>query len=70
MIEEMSSEAGQDALELLQVFSFLHYEGISEEIFSQAYHTLRNNRQSDWILFHLPKIVLRPSTEEWDDSPL
>ena len=70
MIEEMSSEAGQDALELLQVCSFLHYEGISEEIFSQAYHTLRNKRQSDWILFNLPKIVLRPSTEEWDNSPL
>jgi hypothetical protein len=63
IIEEMSSEAGQDALELLHVFSFLHYIGISEEIFSLAYHTLRNDRQSDLILFHLPKIVLRPSTE-------
>ena len=69
MIEEMSSEAGQDALELLQVFSFLHHEGISEEIFSQAYHALRSDRQSDWVLSHLPKIVVRPSTE-WDNSYL
>ena len=66
MIEEMSSEAGQDALELLQIFSFLHYEGISEEIFSQAYHTLRNDRQSDWMLSHLPKIVLHRPRQEWD----
>ncbi|KAL2043537.1 hypothetical protein N7G274_003844 [Stereocaulon virgatum] len=42
MIEEISSEAGQYALELLQVFSFLHYEGISEEIFSRAHNALRN----------------------------
>ena len=66
MIEEMSSEAGQNALELLQIFSFLHYEGISEEIFSQAYHTLRNGRPSDWMLSHLPKIVLHRSRQEWD----
>jgi len=47
MIEEMSSEAGEDALELLQIFSFLYYEGISEETFSRAYHNLRNQKQSD-----------------------
>ena len=28
MIKEMSNEAGQDALVLLQIFSFIHYEGI------------------------------------------
>ena len=36
MIEEMSTEAGQDALALLRMFSFLHYEGISEEIFNRV----------------------------------
>lgn len=40
MIEEMSSEAGRDAVELLQIFSFLHHEGISEEIFYRAWKTL------------------------------
>ena len=70
MIEERSSEAGQDALELLQIFSFLHHEGISEEIFSQAYHTLQNNRQSDWMLSHLPNTVLRRSHQEWDADTL
>ncbi|KAL2052027.1 hypothetical protein ABVK25_007719 [Lepraria finkii] len=70
MIEERSSEAGQDALELLQIFSFLHHEGISEEIFSQACYTLRNNRQSDWMLSHMPKTVLRRSHQEWDTDTL
>ncbi|KAL6714664.1 hypothetical protein ACLMJK_008089 [Lecanora helva] len=66
MIEKMSNEAGEDALELLRMFSFLYYESISEEIFSQAYHTLRNSGQSDWMLSHLPKIILRQSYKEWD----
>ena len=39
IIEETSNEAGQDALELLQVFSFLHHEGTLKEIFQRACHT-------------------------------
>ncbi|KAI4161334.1 MAG: hypothetical protein LQ342_005001 [Letrouitia transgressa] len=69
-IEEMSSEVGRDALELLKIFSFLHYEGISEEIFFRAWYTLRNHRQSGWILSHLPEIVLRLSNQEWDTDTL
>jgi tetratricopeptide (TPR) repeat protein len=64
MIEKMASEVGQDALELLQTFSFLHHEGISEEIFLRGWHALRKDRQSDWMLSHLPKMVLRPSDQE------
>ena len=70
MIEEMSSEIGQDALELLQTFGFLHYEGISEEIFLRACNTLRNCKQSDWRLSHLPKIVLRQFHQEWNIDAL
>lgn len=36
MIEEVSSEDGREAMKLLQIFSFLHHDGISEEIFHQA----------------------------------
>ena len=66
MIDEMPSEAGADALELLQVFSFFHYTGISEEIFSRAHYALRNKRQSDWMRSHLPRTILRRSHREWD----
>lgn len=44
MIVRMSSEVGQDALELLRLFSFFHYEGISEEIFYRAWRSIQNNR--------------------------
>ena len=66
MIEKMASQAGQDALELLQTFSFLHYEGISEEIFSRAWHALQNDKQWDWMLSHLPKVVSRLSSQDWN----
>ena len=70
MIEETSNEAGQDALELLQIFGFFHYESISEEIFSRTCYALQNKRQSDWILSHLPRIILRQSDREWDIDEL
>lgn len=37
MIEEMSSEARRDALELLQILGFLHHDGIPEDIFHRAW---------------------------------
>jgi len=70
MIEEMSSEAGQDALALLQLFSFLHYEGISEEIFDRAWHHLRNERQSDWTMVQQLEMLRRQTDREWDAYPL
>ncbi|KAL8786147.1 MAG: hypothetical protein Q9195_008326 [Heterodermia aff. obscurata] len=47
MIENMSTQAGQDALALLQMFSFIHYEGISKEIFGRAWYNLQSGEQSD-----------------------
>ncbi|KAK3176124.1 hypothetical protein OEA41_007446 [Lepraria neglecta] len=70
MIEEMSSEAGQDALALLQMFSFIHYEGISEEIFCRAWRGLYNDRPSDWMISHQLKMLLRQSDQEWNVYPL
>jgi len=66
MIEEMSTETGQDALALLQVFSFLHHEGISEEIFCRAWRSLQDGRQSDWMTSHQLEMLLRQSGKEWD----
>ncbi|KAL8626124.1 hypothetical protein Q9189_008194, partial [Teloschistes chrysophthalmus] len=70
MIEEMLTEAGQDALALLRIFSFLHYEGISEEIFDRVWRGLYKNRQSDWMVSHQLKMLLRQSNQEWDVYPL
>ncbi|KAL8996607.1 MAG: hypothetical protein Q9188_006530 [Gyalolechia gomerana] len=70
MIEEMSTEAGQDALALLRMFSFLHYEGISEEIFDWVWQHLYKDRQSDWMISHQLKMLVRQSDQEWDVYPL
>ncbi len=70
MIEEMSSEVGQDALEILQMFSFFHYEGIPEEIFYRAWRGLHRYRPSDWMISHQPKMLLRQSNHEWNVYPL
>ncbi len=70
MIEEMSSEAGRDAIELLQIFSFLHHDGISEEIFYRAWKTLRSDPPSEWTLSRQPDILLGQSSQEWDVYPL
>ncbi|KAI4256990.1 MAG: hypothetical protein L6R42_005913, partial [Xanthoria sp. 1 TBL-2021] len=70
MIEDMSTEAGQDALALLRMFSFLHYEGISEEIFNRVWRGLHKNRQYDWMISHQLKMLLRQSDQEWNVYPL
>lgn len=70
MIEEMSSAAGRDALELLQIFGFLHHEGIPEELFYRAWCTLQRLKRLKWFDTHRPNILLRQSGPEWDILPL
>ncbi|KAF6238805.1 hypothetical protein HO173_003312 [Letharia columbiana] len=64
IIEEISSEAGQDAIELLQIFSYLHHDGISEEIFYRAWKTLRSDPPSEWTLSHQSDILLDKSSQK------
>ena len=72
MIEQTSNETGQDALELLRVFSFLHYNGIPEEIFHRAWGNLLlfEESLSIWPRLHQPRVLLRQSDLEWDVYPL
>jgi hypothetical protein len=46
-IRGMSGDAVQDAVELMQMFSFLHRDGLSEKIFHQACTGLWNRDYSD-----------------------
>jgi hypothetical protein len=52
MIEENGGEAARDAIELLHIFSFLHHDGISEEIFHQAWENLQKDTHSGWMRSH------------------
>jgi tetratricopeptide (TPR) repeat protein len=70
IIEAKSSDVAQDAVELLQIFSFLHHEGISEEMFHQAWKGIKNRKRSDWIYGHQPRILLRQNAQDWDSYVL
>ena len=72
MIEDMSREAARDAIELLQIFSFLLHDRISEEMFHRAWKTSGSDPPSDWIFSHQLDRLLRQSnpSQEWDFYPL
>ena len=70
MIEQMSNEVGRDALELLNVFSFFHHDGISEEIFRRSWEKMQRGMSSGWMLSHQVDIVLRQLDQEWEPYPL
>ena len=65
-IEGKSSDFAQDAVELLQIFSFLHYEGISEEMFREAWRNVKGKDPAGWTLAHQPHILSRQSSPNWD----
>src|SRR5271155_5179209 len=69
-IEVMSNIAAEDAMELLQIFSFLHHEGISEEMFRRAWTNIWNKDHSDWTKRHQFHILLRQSSTGWDPQAL
>ena len=69
MIEEMPSEVARDAIGLLKIFSFLHYDGISEVIFRRAWENMRSTTSSDWMRSHQSDIILRQTSQEWDVYP-
>ena len=65
MIEEKGGEAARDAIELLQIFSFLHHDGISEEIFHRAWENLQKDTHSGWMRSHQTSL-LRQESATWD----
>ena len=70
MIAEMSTADAHDAVEILQMFSFLHHNGISEEIFHQAWKNLRSVQGLEWIRSHQLHILLRYRSPDWDPYPV
>ncbi|TVY12783.1 Nephrocystin-3, partial [Lachnellula arida] len=63
MIESMSSEVAIHALELLRLFSFLHFDSISEEIFQKAW--VNKIEQARWVL---KTAVLLADSISWENS--
>jgi hypothetical protein len=65
MIKNKGGEAARDAIELLQIFSFFHYDGISEEIFHRAWENLQKDTYSEWTRSHQPGLLQQESAS-WD----
>jgi tetratricopeptide (TPR) repeat protein len=66
-IEAMSGDGAKDAVELLQMFGFLHHDGISEEIFHRAWTGLWNGEgYSSSIKDYQLSILLRQRPPLWD----
>jgi tetratricopeptide (TPR) repeat protein len=69
-IEGMPGDAAKDAVKLLQMFSFLHHDGISEEMFYRAWTGLSNERNSDRIKRLQLRILFRQLFfPQWDPQP-
>jgi hypothetical protein len=69
MIANKGGEAARDAIELLQTFSFFHYDGISEEIFRRAWENLKRGRHSEWMCSNQLSL-LRQESATWDAGRL
>ncbi|KAI9866891.1 MAG: hypothetical protein M1813_000833 [Trichoglossum hirsutum] len=51
-IARMSTEAAHNAIEILKLFSFFHFDGVSEEILKEAWLNMRGSEHSEWTLSH------------------
>lgn len=52
-IHNMSNETSRNAMELLGMLSFFHYEGIYEKIFEQAWRNRSKNARKDSIIYSI-----------------
>jgi hypothetical protein len=66
MIERMSSEVASHALDLLQLFSFLHFNGISKEIFREAWVNKTGQSGSDWSASNQVQWIYKDTSTTWD----
>jgi tetratricopeptide (TPR) repeat protein len=65
-IERMHTQISNRALDLLRVFSFMNFDGISEEIFKQAWKNTRDEPCSDWAASNRLNWLHEDNSSEWD----
>ena len=62
-IEKMCDQTSHNAIELIQIFGFLHYDGITEDIFEQAW---KNSIGSSPDIAHMFYMHPQEKVEDWD----
>ncbi|KAH0541632.1 hypothetical protein FGG08_003922 [Glutinoglossum americanum] len=70
MIENMSNntsnKTARNAIELLQLFCFMHFDGISEDILEEAWKNMRSRQLSDWEQSHQLRMLCEDDSGDWD----
>ena len=65
-IEKMHGDTSHNAIELIRVFCFLHYDGITEDIFEQAWRNSYKNEGSFQDIAHTFYMLSQKKEESWD----
>ncbi|KAI9856197.1 MAG: hypothetical protein M1813_009214 [Trichoglossum hirsutum] len=65
-IASMLDQTARNAIEILKLFSFLHFDGISEQIFREAWVNMRRSKPSEWILSRLLSVLPQIESTDWD----
>src|SRR5436309_12808390 len=56
-ITTMSNETARNAIEILKLFSFLHFDGISEQILKETWVNTPKWIYSEWVMLHVPSML-------------
>ena len=67
-IEKRRDETSHNAMELLRVFGFLHYDGITEDIFEQAWRNNYRRGDSSQDIIHMFYMQPQQKAGDWDPT--
>ena len=68
MMKDSSPETGQDAVDLLHIFSYFHYNGVSEKIWERACHKPVATLDLRRILTYRQGLLGRSKTYDWSPN--
>jgi tetratricopeptide (TPR) repeat protein len=66
MIENMSNNAARNAIEILQFFSFMHFDGLSEEILKEAWKNMQGQQLSRRTKSHQLRMFCEDDLTVWE----
>ncbi|KAL9113982.1 MAG: hypothetical protein Q9187_007548 [Circinaria calcarea] len=70
MIKKMGNKTAHNAIEILQLFSFMHFDGISEDILKEARRRMQSRQFSEWTLSHQLAMLRDDESKDWESGPI
>ena len=68
MIAKMSTETAENALEILQLFSFMHFENLSEEVLKEVWQNIHDQKCPDGLQSFQLRMLRSDHSSKWDPS--